>query len=154
LIIEFLNKETEAVMVIKQLSIFLENKTGRLNDVAKLLGDSGINMTAYSLADNSDFGILRVIVSDPAKAEKILKENRFAVSLTDVICVRIDNLPGALSKVLAILAKADIYIEYMYAFSEGEGANVVIRPDKMQEAVKELNDHKVNLLDASCFREK
>ncbi len=141
-------------MVIKQLSIFLENKTGRLNDVAKLLGDSGINMTAYSLADNSDFGILRVIVSDPAKAEKILKENRFAVSLTDVICVRIDNLPGALSKVLAILAKADIYIEYMYAFSEGEGANVVIRPDKMQEAVKELNDHKVNLLDASCFREK
>ena len=103
---------------------------------------------------NSDFGILRVIVSDPAKAEKILKENRFAVSLTDVICVRIDNLPGALSKVLAILAKADIYIEYMYAFSEGEGANVVIRPDKMQEAVKELNDHKVNLLDASCFREK
>ena len=112
-------------MVIKQLSIFLENKTGRLNDVAKLLGDSGINMTAYSLADNSDFGILRVIVSDPAKAEKILKENRFAVSLTDVICVRIDNLPGALSKVLAILAKADIYIEYMYAFSEGEGANVV-----------------------------
>jgi len=154
LIIEFLNKETEAVMVIKQLSIFLENKTGRLNDVAKLLGDSGINMTAYSLADNSDFGILRVIVSDPAKAEKILKENRFAVSLTDVICVRIDNLPGALSKVLAILAKADIYIEYMYAFSEGEGANVVIRPDKMQEAVKELNDHKVNLLDASCFCEK
>ncbi len=141
-------------MVIKQLSIFLENKTGRLNDVAKLLGDSGINMTAYSLADNSDFGILRVIVSDPAKAEKILKENRFAVSLTDVICVRIDNLPGALSKVLAILAKADIYIEYMYAFSEGEGANVVIRPDKMQEAVKELNDHKVNLLDASCFCEK
>ncbi len=141
-------------MVIKQLSIFLENKTGRLNDVAKLLGDSGINMTAYSLADNSDFGILRVIVSDPAKAEKILKENRFAVSLTDVICVRIDNLPGALSKVLAILAKADIYIEYMYAFSEGEGANVVIRPDKMQEAVRELNEHKVNLLDASCFREK
>ena len=141
-------------MVIKQLSIFLENKTGRLNDVSKLLGDSGINMTAYSLADNSDFGILRVIVSDPAKAEKILKENRFAVSLTDVICVRIDNLPGAISKVLAILAKADIYIEYMYAFSEGEGANVVIRPDKMQEAVKELNDHKVNLLDASCFREK
>ena len=63
-------------MVIKQLSIFLENKTGRLNDVAKLLGDSGINMTAYSLADNSDFGILRVIVSDPAKAEKILKENK------------------------------------------------------------------------------
>ena len=141
-------------MVIKQLSIFLENKTGRLNDVAKLLGDSGINMTAYSLADNSDFGILRVIVSDPAKAEKILKENRFAVSLTDVICVRIDNLPGALSNVLAILAKADIYIEYMYAFTEGEGANVVIRPDKMQEAVKELNDHKVNLLDASCFCEK
>ena len=108
-------------MVIKQLSIFLENKTGRLNDVAKLLGDSGINMTAYSLADNSDFGILRVIVFRSCKGRKILKENRFAVSLTDVICVRIDNLPGALSKVLAILAKADIYIEYMYAFFRRRG---------------------------------
>ncbi|MBO5863325.1 MAG: amino acid-binding protein, partial [Paludibacteraceae bacterium] len=70
-------------MIVKQISVFLENKTGRLNDVAALLGKSGINMTAFSVADNSDLGILRAIVSDPEKAQEVLKSNKFAVSLTD-----------------------------------------------------------------------
>ena len=84
-------------MVIQQLSIFLENKAGRLNDVAALLGKAGVNMTAFSLADNSDFGILRVIVSDPHKAQEVLKAQKFAVSLTDVIHLQIANTPGSLS---------------------------------------------------------
>ena len=104
-------------MIIKQLSVFLENKVGRLNHVAEILGGAGINMTAFSVADNSDFGILRVIVHEPERAQKLLKEHLFAVSLTDVICLKIGNQPGSLSSVLKILEKEGIYIEYMYAFS-------------------------------------
>ncbi|HQJ90146.1 MAG TPA: amino acid-binding protein, partial [Paludibacteraceae bacterium] len=123
-------------MIVKQLSVFLENKTGRLNDVADILGKNGINMTAFSVADNSDFGILRVIVSDPEKALTVLKENKFAVSLTDVICLHTPNTPGSLSSILHILQRENVYIEYMYAFAEGEGANVIIRPDKMETGIE------------------
>jgi hypothetical protein len=130
-------------MVIKQLSIFLENKAGRLNDVAELLGKAAVNMTAFSLADNSDFGILRVIVSDPQKAQDVLKAQKFAVSLTDVIHLQIANTPGALSTVLQVLADAGMYIEYMYAFSEGNGANVIIKPDNVPNAVEVLKAHNI-----------
>jgi hypothetical protein len=136
-------------MIVKQLSVFLENKTGRLNDVAEILGKAGVNMTAFSLADNSDFGILRVIVSDPAKALEVLKQNKFAVSLTDVICLHTPNSPGALSAVLNILAKENIYIEYMYAFAETTGANVIIRPDKLDAAIEALQKNRVNLITAN-----
>ncbi|HOH75596.1 MAG TPA: amino acid-binding protein [Paludibacteraceae bacterium] len=130
-------------MVTQQLSIFLENKAGRLNDVAALLGKAGVNMTAFSLADNSDFGILRVIVSDPHKAQEVLKAQKFAVSLTDVIHLQIANTPGSLSNVLAVLADAGMYIEYMYAFSEGNRANVIIKPDNVPNAVEALQAHKI-----------
>ena len=85
-------------MTTLQLSVFLENKTGRLNDVAKVLAEAGINMTAFSVADNSDFGILRVLVSDPEKAKQVLKEKGFAVKLTNVLALRIGNSAGTLSK--------------------------------------------------------
>ena len=130
-------------MVIKQLSIFLENKAGRLNDVAVLLGHAGVNMTAFSLADTSDFGILRVIVSDIQKAQEVLKAQKFAVSLTDVIHLCVANEPGSLSAVLQILADEDVYIEYMYAFSEANGANVIIRPDNLLKAVEVLKKHNI-----------
>ena len=136
-------------MIVKQLSVFLENKTGRLNDVAEVLGKAGINMTAFSLADSSDFGILRAIVSDPAKALDVLKQNRFAVSLTDVVCLRTPNTPGALSAVLKILAKENIYIEYMYAFADDTGANVIIRPDHLDAAVEALRKNRVELIAAN-----
>jgi len=135
-------------MIVKQLSVFLENKTGRLNDVAEILGKAGVNMTAFSVADNSDFGILRVIVSDPQKALDVLKQNKFAVSLTDVICLHTPNTPGALSAVLNILAKEQIYIEYMYAFADDAGANVIIRPDKLEAAVEALQRNRVELIAA------
>jgi len=136
-------------MIVKQLSVFLENKTGRLNDVAEILGKAGINMTAFSVADNFDFGILRVIVSNPEKALEILKEQKFAVSLTDVICLHTPNTPGALSSVLNILAKENIYIEYMYAFSEHTGANVIIRPDRLSAALEALQKNKIELIAAN-----
>lgn len=130
-------------MITKQLSIFLENKTGRLNDVAKILSESAINMKAFSIADNTDFGILRVLVSDTDKAYQILKQNGFAVKFTDVITLHISNTPGSLYSILDLLATANIYIEYMYAFSEGEQASVVIRPDNLEEAVKVLKQNNI-----------
>lgn len=135
-------------MLIKQLSVFLENKAGSLNDVAKILGDAGINMSAFSLADTSEFGILRVIVSDPTKAQSILKENKFAVSLTDVICLQVPNGPGALAKILNILAQNDIYIDYMYAFAEGVDAKVIIKTDKAKSCIDILQKNKISLIAA------
>jgi hypothetical protein len=136
-------------MITKQLSIFLENKTGRLNDVAKILGEADINMSAFSLADNTDFGILRVIVSEPEKALTVLKSNKFAVSLTDVICLHAPNTPGSLANILQILAENGIYIDYMYAFSDGTNAKVIIRPDKIEDGMKVLQDHKIALIAAN-----
>ena len=126
-------------MVTRQLSIFLENKTGRINEVARILGDNGINMQAFSMAETADFGLLRVIVFDVEKAAEVLREASFAVMVTDVLCINCSNEPGALSAVLEKLASNDIFIEYMYAFSDGDFANVIIRPNKIEEAVKVLS---------------
>ena len=136
-------------MLIKQLSIFLENKKGRFTEVTTILGNAGINMTAFTVAENSDFGIVRLLVSDPEKARNILKENKYAVSVTDVICLQTPNEPGALSKIMKIIAQADISIEYMYAFSSGNGAIVIIRPDNLERTLSILSEHKVDLLASS-----
>ena len=136
-------------MVIKQLSIFLENKKGRFTEIAKLLGSSGINMTAFTVSENSDFGILRLIVSDTEKAKNILRENKYAVNEADVICLRCPNKPGSLAQAMQILTDADVFIEYMYAFSEGDAANVIIRPDNLEKSVEMLKASKLELLAAS-----
>jgi len=133
-------------MLIKQLSIFLENKKGRFTEVTTVLGNAGINMTAFTVAENSDFGIVRLLVSDPEKARNVLRDNKYAVSITDVLCLQMPNEPGALSKVMRIITQADISIEYMYAFSVGSGAVVVIRPDDLEKTLSVLADNKVELL--------
>ncbi len=126
-------------MVIRQLSIFLENRTGRINEVAKILADNGINMQAFSMAETSDFGILRLIVQEVDKAVEVLRDASFAVMVTDVLCVSSPNVPGALSAILDKLAQNQIFIEYMYAFSDGESANIIIRPDDIQSAINILS---------------
>ena len=131
---------TVHIMLIKQLSIFLENKKGRFTEVANILGNAGINMTAFTVAESSDFGILRLIVSEPEKAKEVLREARFAVSVTDVCCLRCPNEPGALAKAMNVLSGAGVFIEYMYAFSMGEEALVVIRPDKLDKCIEVLTD--------------
>lgn len=133
-------------MTTIQLSIFLENKTGRLNDVTKVLSKAGINMRAFSVADNSDFGILRLLVDDTEKAKQVLKENGFAVSTTDVIALNISNTVGMLDKILDQLAQAKVYIEYMYAFSDGEKASVAIKPDDMNAALDTLSKNGVEMI--------
>ena len=126
-------------MIIRQLSIFLENRTGRINEVARILGEHGINMQAFSMAETADFGLLRLIVPDVDKAVEVLRNESFAVMVTDVLCLKCSNTPGSLSSVLETLAANNIFIEYMYAFSDGESANVVIRPDDVQAAVNVLS---------------
>ncbi len=133
-------------MTIKQLSVFIENKTGRINEVTKILAANGVNMTAFSLAENAEFGILRMVVSNVEQALKVLKEARFGVTVTEVVCFTLSNVPGALSAVLELLAKEHVFIEYMYAFSQGETANVVIRPTNVDRCVEVLLENKTTLI--------
>ena len=125
-------------MTIKQVSVFLENKTGRINEVAKTLSQHGINMQAFSMAETTDFGILRLIVSDVDKAVEVLRGENFAVMLTDVVCLHCPNKAGALAHILEQLAASEVSIEYMYAFAEDDMANIVVRPTDIALCEKAL----------------
>lgn len=138
-------------MIIKQLSIFIENKAGGINKVVSMLGDNGINMSAFSVADSPEFGILRLIVSDIELAIKVLREANFKVGSTDVICIDCPNTPGALSTVLECFAKEDVFIEYMYAFSEGDVASTIIHPTDIQKCVSILECNRDLLLKKSLL---
>ena len=136
-------------MVAKQLSIFLENKSGRLTEVTEVLAKENINLSALCIAENADFGSSRGIVSDPDRAYKALKENHFAVNVTDVVGISCPNVPGALAKVLRFLSDEGVFIEYMYSFANNNTANVVIRPNDMENCIRVLTEKKVDLLAAS-----
>ena len=136
-------------MKTKQLSIFLENKSGRLTEVTDALGTAGINLSAMSIADNSDFGILRCIVSDPDKAYQVLKEQHFAVKITDVIGFVCPNTSGSLAVVLKHLSDNGVFIEYMYSFANGDVAHVIIRPTDLENCERILAEKRVDLLAAS-----
>jgi hypothetical protein len=120
----------------KQLSVFLENKAGRLARVTRVLGEAGINIRALSIADTSDFGILRIIVNDPPKAYAILKDAGFTVSETEVIGVRVKDIPGGLAAVLEKMSDANLNIEYMYAFlgTSEEEALVIFKIEDNKKA--------------------
>ena len=100
-------------MLIKQLSIFLENKKGRFTEVAKILGEAGVNMSAFTVAENSDFGILRLIVSDTDTAIKVLRDRLYAVSVADVVCLHCPNQPGALAKAMDIITSVVHFRQYV-----------------------------------------
>jgi len=137
-------------MRAKQVSVFLENKLGRLHEVAHILGDAAINISAFTVADTSDFGVVRLIVSDPDKACAVLKENHFSVRSTDVVLVNSPNSPGALSFLLQILNQEEIFIEYLYAFSMNDDHAVfVIRPTDIDKCVERLQRHKNELSGSS-----
>ena len=133
-------------MTIKQITVFLENKTGRLNDVAKVLGANNINMLAFCIAETVDFGLMRLIVHEVDKAVDVLRDAGFAVILTDVIAIHCDNRPGALSKILESLAENDIFIEYMYAFAQSERADVIINPNDLEKCVGILEEKHSDIL--------
>lgn len=130
-------------MSIYQVSVFVENKKGRLADIAKVLADNNINIRALSIADTTNFGILRLIVDDPQKAEAALKANNFTVSLTHVIAIEIPDVAGGLLQALEVLNSENISIEYMYTFidsTEGKAA-VVMRVEDRKAAADLLDKH-------------
>jgi hypothetical protein len=136
-------------MIIKQLSVFLENKSGRLTEVTETLSEKNINISALSIADTAEFGILRMIVTKPEEAEKLLKAKGFSVHITEVLCLIVPHVPGGLYRALLILSKHNISVEYLYAFAIGSEASVIIRTDAINEAIKVLQDHKLELKKAS-----
>lgn len=136
-------------MIIKQLSVFLENKSGRLTEVTEALALAQINISAFSIADTSDFGVLRMIVNKPDKAEKTLKIKGIAVHITDVVGLFVPDEPGGLHRALQILSSEGISVEYMYAFALHDRATVILRTDAVQQTVAILQKHKMELLKAS-----
>lgn len=129
-------------MAIQQISVFVENKQGKLVETIKTMADNGINIRAMSIADTKDFGILRMITSDNAKTKEVLSDNT-VVNTTDVIAVKMADTPGALYKVMDILSSAGVNIEYLYAFtaSDALGAYVVFRVDDVPHAQKLMDDN-------------
>jgi hypothetical protein len=136
-------------MIIHQLSVFLENKSGRLTEVLETLGSENIKITALSVADTSEFGILRMIVSDPARAKELLKNRSFTVNLTEVISIMTPNEAKYYAMVLRILSDLDISIEYTYAFSVGEKSVIILRCSNTEEAIEALKKHELDLIRAS-----
>jgi hypothetical protein len=137
------------MMKVEQISIFLENKSGRLAEVTKILGEAGINIRALSLADTIDFGILRLIVNDHEKAKLVLKENGFTVGITNVIAVEVSDRPGGLSAILGFIDEANLNVEYMYAFVErsSDQAVVIFRFDDLDKAIKVLKSKGITVLE-------
>lgn len=136
-------------MKVEQISIFIENKSGRLAEITRILGEAGINIRALSLADTSDFGILRLIVDDVEKAKSVLKESGFTVNKTEVVAVEVPDSPGGLSHILQSLDNDQINVEYMYAFVERCGGNAVIifRFDDTDKAIETLRAGGFNMLE-------
>ena len=138
-------------MTLKQLSVFLENKPGRLSQPCKAL--AAINILTLSLADTEQFGILRVIVREWEKAKAVLEKTGCVVNVSDVLAVEIPDRPGGMESVLAVLEPGAVNIEYMYAFTLKRGSNAVmiVRVDKPEQAAQALQQRGVSLLDAATF---
>lgn len=135
-------------MKAEQISIFLENKAGRLTEVTQALQDAHVNIRALSLADTSDFGILRLIVSDLERAKKILQDRGFTLGCTSVVAVEVDDQPGGLNRILAILSHNGINIEYMYAFvnKDEPKATMIFRFDNIDKAIDVLLAENIHIV--------
>ncbi len=135
-------------MKVEQISIFLENKAGRLAEVTRVLSESGINIRALSLADTSDFGILRLIVTDNERAKKVLKEHGFTVGKTTVVAVEVPDKPGGLHSILDLLSTSGVNVEYMYAFvhQSGNTAILIFRFDRTEQAIEALQKNGINIV--------
>ena len=136
--------------MVKQISVFLENKCGRIIDVSRALGEGGINVRALSIADTSDFGILRLIVDQPDKAFEVLREKGFMASVTEVIALEVPDDPGGLARTLSPLEEAGINIEYLYAFVQKRTADalILIRVENIEAALKVLQENNIPVLDS------
>ncbi len=134
--------------MVKQLSVFLENTKGRLSQMTKVLQSANIDLLALSIADTTNFGILRAIVSDDDLAVSVLRDAGYTVNLNDVIAVAVPDHPGGLSEILDILVKYDVSVEYLYSFvrKPKENALIIFKVENVPIAVKALNENKVTVL--------
>ena len=124
-------------MFIKLLTVFIENRAGRLEQVTQVLKDNNINIVSVSLADTSDYGLLRLILSDPDKAVKVLKESGFSAMITDVIAVKLTQHVGKLGEILAIFSNANVNVEYMYGLTSGDvNASIVVKTSDQKKALE------------------
>lgn len=135
-------------MKLVQISVFLENKKGRLYDVCALLGEHKINIRALTVAESEEFGILRVVVDKPEAAQKILKAQGFVSNFTDIIAVEVPDQPGGLAGILQVLNENNINVEYMYGFVEkfSEKALLVFRFEDHRKALAVLKKNKVGIV--------
>jgi hypothetical protein len=135
-------------MLIKQISVFVENKKGRLYKLTEALAKEGIDLKAMTIADTMDFGIMRCIVQDPDETLKIIRANHFTATITEVLAVEVADAPGGLSHVLKILSDADISVEYLYSFVRKHKTNalIIFRVENPGEADKALSAAGVNVL--------
>ena len=136
-------------MTVKQISVFIENKIGGLATITDVIAKAGVNIRALSIADASDFGILRLIVDDVFKAGNALKENGLVYSVTDVLAVAGDDTPGSIAKIVDVLAQAGIGIDYGYAFfaKKENLAYMIVRVEEMDNARKVLNESGIHVAD-------
>lgn len=134
-------------MKVKQLSVFLENRKGRLAGIAGVLAEARVNILALSLADTSDFGILRLIVDDVARADAALKANNVVSMVNEVTAVEVENKPGGLARILGVVDGVGVNVEYMYAFAEPQSdkAALIFRFDDPEKAVAALNQAGINV---------
>ncbi|MCF6291455.1 MAG: ACT domain-containing protein [Desulfobacterales bacterium] len=137
-------------MKVEQIAVFLENRSGRLADISQTLADHDINIRALSLADTADFGILRLVVDDPARARRILKENGFTVAVAEVVAVEVVDRPGGLGAVLQVIKQAGLNVEYMYAvITHGKDkALLIFRFDELDRAINALLKADIRILSA------
>lgn len=136
-------------ITIQQLSVFLENRAGSMDEVLAVLASNGVNIVALSLADTAEYGMLRMIVSDPAKGRAVLKENGVSASLTEVVALRVPHETGSLSKAMHQIVEGDVNIEYMYAFANGADASAVLKTDDPARVVDILRGSGFDVWEAS-----
>jgi len=135
-------------MKVRQVSIFMENRSGRLAKITTALGTAGINIRAMSLADTSDFGILRLVVTDPKQAAEILKDHGFTVRITHVIAAVIPDTPGSLGNLLSMMEHVGLNVEYMYAFVQKslDEAVLIFRFDDLDKALETMQENDITVL--------
>jgi hypothetical protein len=140
-------------MQVEQISVFLENKAGRLSEVTGILAEAGVNIRALALADTSDFGVLRLIVDDNDKAVSALKENGFTVGKTEVVAVLVEDKPGGLNAILERLRSGDVNVEYMYSYvrRSGTDAIMIFRFDNIEAASRYLQESGFTVIDGETL---
>lgn len=135
------------MVAIKQISLFVENKPGRMTKVSKTLSDAGVNIRALTVAEAGDFGVIRMVVDDPEKGYKVLHDNGFTVSETEVLAVEMKDIPGGLYEIVNTLGESGVNVDYAYAFvtTKAERAMLIIRVDNLEKARRVLTDAGIKL---------